>query len=122
MFYRLKVTRFKNSREIADALLAMIIYYDVLNGWVGNRGRVIAELVTEILCPELYKEKHVPLSKYINYLRKQRFNSDVLESLETLKNLGNNASHVQGISDEEKEIVVDNVIIIVNFSLKMKIE
>ena len=122
MFYRLKVTRFKNSREIADALLAMIIYYDVLNGWVGNRGRVIAELVTEILCPELYKGKHVPLSKYINYLKKQVFNAHILESLETLKTLGNNASHIQGISDDEKEIVVDKVIMIVDYILKNKIE
>ena len=100
----------------------MIIYYDELNGWVGNRGRVIAELVTEILCPELYKGKHVPLSKYINYLRKQGFNTHILESLETLKTLGNYASHVQGISDKEKEIIVDNVIIIVDYTLKMKIE
>jgi hypothetical protein len=94
----------------------------VLNGWVGNRGRVVAELVSGILCPELNKGKHVPLSKYINYLRKQGFNTDVLEILETLKTLGNYASHVQGISDKEKEIVVDNVIMIVNYSLKMKIE
>ena len=122
MFYRLQVTRFKNSREIADALLAMIIYYDVLNGWVGNRGRVVAELVSEILCPELYKGKHVPLSKYINYLKKQVFNAHILESLETLKTLGNNASHIQGISDDEKEIVVDKVIMIVDYILKNKIE
>ena len=122
MVYRLQVTKFKNSREIADALTEIILYYNVLNGWVGNRGRVVAELVSEILCPELYKGKHVPLSKYINYLRKQGFNSDVLESLEALKTLGNYASHVKGISDKEKEIVVDKAIMIVNYILKNKIE
>ena len=115
MVYCLQVTKFKNSNEIADALTEMIFYYDVLNGWVGNRGRVVAELVCEILCPELNKGKHVPLSKYINYLRKHRFNPYILENLETLKTLGNNASHVVGISDKEKEIVVDKVIVIVEF-------
>ena len=122
MVYRLQVTKFKNSNDIANALIEMIIYYDVLNGWVGNRGRVVAELVAEIVCPELYKGKHVPLSKYINFLRKRGVNSSILENLETLKTLGNYASHVHGISDEEKEIVIDKVIVIVEYILKNKIE
>ena len=122
MIYRLQVTKFKNSNDIANALIEMIIYYDVLNGWVGNRGRVVAELVAEILCPELNKGKHVPLSKYINFLRKHGFNSSILENLETLKTLGNYASNVHGISDEEKEIVIDKVIVIVEYILKNKIE